>query len=319
MKKIEIHQFLPSFSPRDAIGNEAILMRDELRALGHDSEIFCEHRHRALRNQAIEVSGPKMPDLGQNILIFHFSVATGALLRLAHSKSSICLRYHNITPEIFFDPVKDASTYAVCKLGRRQLPMAASIARWGLADSAFNAEDLKFCQMSKINVLPLFRDYEGIANAPRDPSLEGSLKSRGDRKTILFVGRLAPNKCQQDLIQLLKVYHDCVSRNLRLILIGSSYSLGFYNALKEFAKELGLSVAEGSALNGDFDVLFAGGVSDSELATYFSAADAFVCASEHEAEASIRCLPFIRGARHRRHSSRCCMLSATIRARARLG
>lgn len=283
MKKIAIHQFLPSFSPWDAIGNEARLIRDELRSLGYKSEIYCEHRHKSLRTEAIEVPGTKLKDLGRNILIFHFSVATTALLRMASSKSAICLRYHNVTPEWFFDPIKDASAHAVCKLGRRQLPMAASISRWALADSAYNAGDILSCQGPKVQVLPLFRDYEALANLQPNPSVEKALRSNKDRKTILFVGRLAPNKCQQDLIQLVKIYQDCIDKDLRLILVGGAYSLAFDEALKKFAKELNLAVSEGRPREGDnFDILFTGSVSDQDLSAYYSASDAFVCVSEHE-------------------------------------
>jgi glycosyltransferase involved in cell wall biosynthesis len=284
MRPFAIHQFLPSFSPWDAIGNETRLMRNELRSMGFESDIFCEHRHPSLRSEAIQVQGSKMKDLGRNILIFHFSVATSALLRLASSKSAICLRYHNVTPEWFFDPVKDAAAHAVCKLGRRQLPMAASIARWGLCDSEFNASDLRASQMSDVKVMPLLRDYDLIANLKPDESLLRVLKPASNSvKTVLFVGRLAPNKRQEDLIELIKVYKDCIDKNIRLILVGSAYSLAYDHALKQFARDLGLAVASGKPSgNGSFDVLFADGVSDTELATYYRSSDAFVCASEHE-------------------------------------
>jgi glycosyltransferase involved in cell wall biosynthesis len=283
MKKIAIHQFLPSFSPWDAIGNETRLMREELRAMGFESEIFCEHRHRSMRREAIQVNGSKMRDLGPNILIFHFSVATTALLRMASSKSAVCLRYHNVTPEWFFDPIKDAAAHAVCKLGRRQLPMAASIARWGLADSHFNAKDLWDCGMQDVEIMPLFRDYEVMAKTNPDPHILNALRSKPARKTILFVGRLAPNKRQEDLVQLVKVYQDCVDKNLRLILVGGAYSLAYDHALKQFARELGLTVTSGRPSPGeDFDVLFAGAVSDGDLASYYAGADAFTCVSEHE-------------------------------------
>lgn len=284
MRRFAIHQFLPSFSTWDAIGNETRLMRDELRSMGFDSEIYCEHRHHSLRREAIQVHGSKMRDLGRNILIFHFSVATSALLRMASSKSAICLRYHNVTPEWFFDPVKDAAAHAVCKLGRRQLPMAASIARWGLCDSEFNAADLRASQMTDVKVMPLLRDYDLIANLKPDESLMRVLKPESNQaKTVLFVGRLAPNKRQEDLIELIKVYKDCIDKNIRLILVGSAYSLAYDHALKQFARDLGLVVASGKPQpNSSFDVLFADGVADAELATYYRASDAFICASEHE-------------------------------------
>jgi glycosyltransferase involved in cell wall biosynthesis len=294
MNKIAIHQFLPSFSPWDAIGNEARLMRDDLRKMGYESDIYCEHRHKTLRNEAIEVQGSKMKDFGRSLLIFHFSVATTGLLRMASSKAAICLRYHNVTPEWFFDPIKDAAAHSVCKLGRRQLPMAVSISRWGLADSAYNAADLLACDMPNVSILPLFRDYDAIARIRADSDLEKSLKSIKDRKTILFVGRLAPNKSQQDLIQILKIYQDCVDKNVRLVLIGGAYSLPFDQSLKNFATELGLRVAEGRIRNGeDFDVLFPGSVSDEDLAAYYATSDVFVSVSEHEGF----CVPIVEAMR----------------------
>lgn len=292
-EKLAIHQFLPALSPKDAIGNECIIMRDELRRMGLKSDIYCEHRNRIYRKDAIEIRESQIKNAAEGILIFHFSVATPLLLRLAHAYNSICLRYHNVTPEAFFDPIKDATSHMVCELGRRQMRMAASISRWGLADSNYNAQDLIDAGMKDVKIMALLRDYDVIGSAQPSHQMLSTLKS-AKRPTILFVGRLAPNKRQEDLIQLLKVYQDCIDPKLRLILVGNAYSRSYDDALKQYAKELGLKVAIGKQQSStDFDILFSGSVSDEELSAYYQASDAFVCVSEHEGF----CIPLVESMR----------------------
>ena len=92
-------------------------------------------------------------------------------------------------------------------------------------------------------------------------------------KNILFVGRVAPNKCQQDLISMLYAYKKMYSDPVRLILAGNGGGMEKYVArLKCYADNLGLNA----------DVVFTGQISFPAILAYYSTADCFVCMSEHE-------------------------------------
>ena len=43
-----VHQLVPTISPRDAVGNHTLALREILKSSGFDSEIFSLFRHPAL-------------------------------------------------------------------------------------------------------------------------------------------------------------------------------------------------------------------------------------------------------------------------------
>jgi glycosyltransferase involved in cell wall biosynthesis len=126
--------------------------------------------------------------------------------------------------------------------------------------------------------------------------LEGNVDPRVVRRfrdgttNILFVGRCAPNKRIDDLIETFAHYHKTVNPHSRLIHAGSFSGVErYYYALRDRVRELDLDDA----------VHFAGAVPQAELNAYYELADCFLCMSEHEGfcipliEAMVRRLPII--------------------------
>jgi glycosyltransferase involved in cell wall biosynthesis len=97
---------------------------------------------------------------------------------------------------------------------------------------------------------------------------------------VLFVGRIAPNKRQDQLMCLFDYYYRKISSAARLYLVGNDKSSPEYRMELEELR-LGLTARE--------HIVFTGKVTDEELFAYYHAADVFVCASEHEGF----CLPLI--------------------------
>lgn len=292
--RIPVHQYLSTFSPRDAIGNEVLIMNSILRGAGYDSEIFCEYVHPEFRHLAKKVNGAKFKAPRGSILIFHFSVATNSLLRLADSESKICLRYHNVTPETFFNQTDEIDTHGVCKVGRSQIAMVSAISDWIMADSQYNADEIKSTRTKNCDVVPLLRNYESIFSNKSDKNFKELLDPHSKKKTILFVGRLAPNKRQEDLIQYLSIYKKCVDSDLRLIMIGSELTKSYREKLCQYCLDLGLKVSNyKDKPDPDFDVLLTGSVSDEVLLAAYQNATAFVSVSEHEGF----CVPIVEAMR----------------------
>lgn len=88
----------------------------------------------------------------------------------------------------------------------------------------------------------------------------------------LFVGRLAPNKAQHDLLAAFAVFRRLQGTGARLVLVGSAVSADYEAALRSLVSDLGLDDA----------VRFTGSVSGEELAGWYATADVFVCLSDHE-------------------------------------
>jgi glycosyltransferase involved in cell wall biosynthesis len=90
---------------------------------------------------------------------------------------------------------------------------------------------------------------------------------------ILFVGRVAPNKKQSDLIEAFYYYKKHFNKRSRLFIVGADHGnfVKYSDQLKDYCRHLKLK-----------DVIFTGMVSDSELAAYYELADVYVSMSEHE-------------------------------------
>ncbi len=100
---------------------------------------------------------------------------------------------------------------------------------------------------------------------------DGALAGR--RTNVLFVGRLSPNKEQEDLIFAFAKLR-ALDPSARLILVGTSVTTNdlYLECLQELCVELGVGDA----------VEFTGHVSDEQLAAYYRTAHLFWSMSEHE-------------------------------------
>jgi glycosyltransferase involved in cell wall biosynthesis len=193
------------------------------------------------------------------------------------------MRYHNITPAEHFIGFNDR-TAAQLAAGRRMLPRLAEATELAICDSAYNAAELDALGFARTEVLPIVIDFKQFDRAP-DPARMEMLQ--GDiRKKILFVGRVVPNKRQEDLIKLQAILRQAGRVDTALYLVGS------YGGALRYVEHL-------VALVRHFElqdcVHFTGLVSHGELLAHFRTADLFVCLSEHEGF----CVPLIEAMHHR--------------------
>jgi glycosyltransferase involved in cell wall biosynthesis len=90
---------------------------------------------------------------------------------------------------------------------------------------------------------------------------------------LLFVGRIAPQKRQDDLIRALAYYRRCVDPQARLLLVGGySDQPKYYESLRALAAALDVADA----------VTFTGAVSLAALVAYYRTASCFLSLSQHE-------------------------------------
>ena len=113
-----------------------------------------------------------------------------------------------------------------------------------------------------------------------DPSRWGAIdhESRDDLRRSkrgtdwLFVGRLAANKAQHDLVCAFALYRSVWDPGARLWLVGGTSAGPYQLAIEALIQRLDLGES----------VRLAGSVPPGELGAYFDAADVFVCLSDHE-------------------------------------
>jgi glycosyltransferase involved in cell wall biosynthesis len=97
---------------------------------------------------------------------------------------------------------------------------------------------------------------------------------------VLHVGRLAPNKCVEDVIKAFYFLVKYIDEQARLRIVGIDTDTELYSfSLRELANYLGIGYA----------VEFVGPLADEEVRAMYEASDVYVCMSEHEGF----CLPLI--------------------------
>ena len=262
----EIHQLLPTLNYGDAISNQALGIRDYLRKLEYKSDIFVRyvegrvaHEAKAFQPQSIS------PKAG---LIYHHSIGSEVTEYAIAHPGAKCLIYHNITPAKFFLPYR-LEFAKLLETGRAALSQLAENFPVSAGVSAYNAAELVASGFNKPDVLPIAVDPRKW-DMPADASLMQQLQ---DGKTnLLFVGRVAPNKCQEHLLEAF-AYYLTMDREARLILVGwGDISDPYYRHIVNRIQQLNLKNY----------VLISGQVNDAQLLAFYRTAHLFWSMSEHE-------------------------------------
>ncbi len=259
MNAVRVHQFTAAIGPRDAVSRHTFEVDTLLRELGYETKIFAQHVHPDVRGYVDDYR--VHAGLEADVLLYQASTGSPVGDYLLTRAEPLVVNYHNLTPAEMFDPW-EPHVGAELDFGRRQLERLARKAAWGLADSHFNAAELEAAGLGEVMVTPVLFE---------PPSQRGSGSiDVGEPPTLLFVGRLSPNKCQEDLIAATAVLRKQIP-DARLKLIGGTSSHRYEAALRDHAQRVCPDGVE-----------FAGSVSEKELAIAYADADVFVCLSEHE-------------------------------------
>ncbi|HVJ95825.1 MAG TPA: glycosyltransferase [Acidimicrobiia bacterium] len=264
-----VHQFLPTFASRDAIGTHCLRAQTLLRAAGLASEIYALDVHHDVRHTAHDARafepGP------ETWALYHFSIASPLVDDLCEQEVPLALDYHNVTEPRFFQRWEPLAAERMAA-GKRQLADLAGAPRFALSDSSYNDAELVELGFSHTSVAPIlidFRDYEGEP----DTALLDTRRQRRRGAEWLAVGRIAPNKCLHDVIAAFAAYRRCFDADAHLTIVGNEHTaMQYTKALRSLVSELQLGAA----------VEFTGAVPDAALRAYYQSADVFVILSEHE-------------------------------------
>ncbi|NBU99194.1 MAG: glycosyltransferase family 1 protein [Spirochaetia bacterium] len=173
------------------------------------------------------------------------------------------LLYHNVTPSEYIEPYDLTLSYYL-KKGREELKEIKDNFSINLAVSKFNKKELDSLGISNVDVIPISLDLSNYSK---------QIIKKNDCFTILFVGRIAPNKKQCDLIKICSILNN-YKFPFKLILAGKTApELGTYkqeldNLIKYF--------------NLNDKIQFLEFIDQNKLSEMYSSADLFLCMSEHE-------------------------------------
>jgi glycosyltransferase involved in cell wall biosynthesis len=264
-----VNQWVPSAHRGDAVGDYAIVLRDLLRAWGHDADVFAMAVDAGLSDQVRPWTDAEARD--GDVTLLHFASASAMSAAFGTMPGVRVLVYHNVTPARFFAPF-DVGLARAAGAARLELEALAGRVDTALGVSDFNRRELEALGFPHTGVLPLLVDLDRLRQAPRVPALEALLQD--GLTNILFVGRLVPNKRLEDHIRLAEHYKRYVDVAYRFIFVGRYDAVpGYYEAVRRM-------VATYRMLPERF--WFTGPVPDRELAAYYRHAHAYVSLSEHE-------------------------------------
>jgi glycosyltransferase involved in cell wall biosynthesis len=257
-----VHQFLPTLEP-GAVGSHTLLARDVLRSAGHSCEIFAAEIHPALHHTGAQTTRNYRG--GADVLVYQMAIGSAVADLVLERDEPLVVNHHNLTPLRYFAGWEPVAAHGVA-WGRAQLRELAERAAVGVAVSTYNELDLIEAGFTRTAVVPYLLDLSALTPPPPER------RTRTAAATWLFVGRLAPNKAQHDVIKAFAAYRQFHDDAARLVLVGGGVDDAYGRTLHRFARALGLHDA----------VTFTGGVPGDGLAAAYSNADVFVVCSEHE-------------------------------------
>ena len=267
---MRVHQMGSALGYGDAITNHILALDRLLRGWGLETAVYG-HTVEARLGDVAQLDVAYRDDDPADLLIYHYSAYCDNIDLYRRSRHRKVLVYHNITPAHFFRPY-DLFLESICAQGRAALPLLRDC-ELAIGVSEYNRQELVEVGFApeRTTVLPILLDPTVFAAAPRDERLFRRL-SQPIGATLLFVGRVAPNKGHLDLLKLLAAYRHAVDPHARLHLVGARFLPRYDAVLDRLAQRLGLQDA----------VTFTDRVSLAELKAYYAAGSLFVCASQHE-------------------------------------
>jgi L-malate glycosyltransferase len=276
--KSQVHQILPFLTHGDAIGNLALELRRLLRSWGYLSEIFAENWDPQLAKECRPFGEYNRQSDPDNILILHYSTGGQVNRFVRNLKDRVIIYYHNITPSHYFYWANGTLAQEL-KEARRDLECLAGTVP-AICDSPYNQQELEELGFRVLGIVPPILSFAHLETHSDDASPFPSHSSSTTPHPVnwLHVGRLAPNKCIQDIIKAFYYYHTWITPHSHLWLVGSGEEMQPYvNDLQDLVTKLDLGAA----------VTFAGHVD--QLAPFYRMADVYISMSEHEGF----CIPLV--------------------------
>ncbi|RIL12384.1 MAG: hypothetical protein DCC75_00565 [Proteobacteria bacterium] len=271
----QIHQLVHTLSYGDAISSEVLSLRRCFQKMSFESEIFAINAHPRYKHLAYDYQD--LPAGFSDQAILHYSLGSPLNEKfLSLDQARRTLIYHNLTPSHWFKSI-NPRIVADIERGMRELPQLCSVSDNVIADSRFNAGELHELGVTA-QVLELPVDPQRWAE-PANTGLNRLLKSDSCLH-ILHVGRIAPNKCIEDLLKTFYFLHHYLEKKSKLWLVGIDIDTELYSfALKRMCEEFDLQDA----------VIFTGPLVDSEIRALYENCSIYMCMSEHEGF----CLPVL--------------------------
>lgn len=230
---MRIHMMTPSLTTGDAIGNYNLALQRAFWKLGINVHLYADYIHPAFKATVRPTSAYR--PTGEDILYFHYSIASENLAVLDTSPDFKVMDYHGVAPPHLaseFDP----RIAALCQTAIDALPAYASVFDWCIYHADSGRDELAqagYSRFSKVRLPVDLASFGTEEDAPLSQMLE-----RLDY--LLFVGRIVP---QKDILAILRVFGALHRRrpDAFLFLVGGQDVLpGYVQQVRDEIHRLGI-------------------------------------------------------------------------------
>jgi glycosyltransferase involved in cell wall biosynthesis len=266
-------QLVVGAAPGDAITQCALAAKDVLDEL-KPSALYAQFRETSMEGAFRPADELRSRPNRERPLIFHASIGCEPLFdELMELERRVILWYHNIAPAELL--VEFSSEVAADLIrGRDELTRLVDRTVFALADSEFNAAELRALGCPDVVVVPPMPDVNRLLDATPDRRILERLDRPGQATPVplvLVVGQLMPHKRIERAVAAVAALRRDHGSTAVLGVTGLSRLDRYTGALRAFADVVGLD-----------DVEWFGRVSDAELAALYGRADVLLVPSEHE-------------------------------------
>lgn len=260
-----IYQVLPSISKFDAISQHALRIDAELKQRNIETQIVAEHintEFTSIAKQPIEID-----TFDNSQVLYHLSISNHIADTIFNSNCELDVWYHNITPAEFFENWEPFVALEM-RIARYQLSQLAVRSRRGVAASIFSLNELQNSGCVDAQVMPVL--FDAKTKVAMTSTVDRARKNIAS--TIISVGRFAPHKRIEKLIETFSIYKSEIDPKAQLHLVGSKASTWYQDSLYQLINELKIKNS----------IIFYDHITDAELSALYAKADAYLCMSAHE-------------------------------------
>ena len=219
-----IHQFVPTLEP-GAVGAHTLAVRDVLRAAGHTSEIFASEIDAALvRPRRATCSATRAARA--DVIVYQMAIGSVVADAVLARDEPIVVNHHNLTPMRYIAGWQPVAAHGVT-WGRGQLRELGRARR-----ARRRRLELQRSTTSSRRDSPAPPSCRSCSISRRSTSSPRPRPPRTDAVTWLFVGRLAPNKAQHDIVKAFAAYRRFHNADAQLHLVGGGREDGYGRTLR---------------------------------------------------------------------------------------
>lgn len=259
---VRVDQLVATMAPRDAVSQQALEWRRVLAKRGIGGAIHAENIHPDLRGQ-VEPLASFTPS---GAVLMRYSLWSAAAQRFLELPAGVprALLYHNITPAHLL--AEQPAVAELCRRGRDALPGLVAAAGTWVADSAYNAAELRDAGAGDVAVVPL------LLRLPEAPAAGAPATAAAGPPRVAVVGRVVPSKRIDAVVRAAAALARRVP-DAGVDVVGSWEGFDRYrDALTALARELGVTDR----------VTFHGAVDDAARDRLYAGASAYLSLSGHE-------------------------------------